>query len=131
MKRILSFLLAVIMVAMMIPVTVISADYRTASAPFVTKVLEVDGQKDDVYGAAFSVGTSADPVRGNAYFAHDGNFLYVYVDVEDKTAAPLRADKKEIIGGDGGNGFANLRANDGVTVGINFGKTDIIVEDGT
>ncbi len=126
MKRILSFLLAVIMVAMMIPLTIISADYRTASAPFVSKALEVDGKKDDVYGAAFSVGTSADPVRGNAYFAHDGNFLYVYVDVEDKTAAPLRADKKEIIGGDGGNGFANLRANDGVTVGINFGKTDMM-----
>ena len=120
MKRIALFLLAALMVIGMLPM-VATADYRTAAAPFVTETPTVDGQMDACYGEAFSVGTSVDPVHGTAYFCHDGTYLYVYVDVTDTTRVTTPADKKEIVGGTGGNGFADLRCNDGVTVGINFG----------
>ncbi len=122
MKRVLSFVLSVITVVMLLPIYASSAEYSTAYAPFASVAPAVDGKKDDCYGQSFAVGSESDPVHGTAYFCHNGSYLYVYVDVTDPTAAPLKADKKEVVGGNGGYGFADLRCNDGVTVGINLGS---------
>lgn len=122
MKRLLSFALALITVVMMLPLGISAAEYSTAKAPFSAVLPIMDGLLDEGYGEAFDVGSESDPVHAKAYFCHDGSYLYVYVDVTDSTVAPKKADKKEIVGGNGGQGFADLRCNDGVTVGINLGN---------
>lgn len=121
MKRALSLILAVVMVALLVPVTV-SANGSSSLMANYTWSITVDGVKDSFYpDNGLAVGNETDAVHGTAYFAHDDEYLYVFVEVTDSTIAPLTADKKGVLGGNV-DSYANLGYNDGVAVGYNFGN---------
>ncbi len=115
MKRILALFLAVVMVALAVPVMV-SADGSTPTAVWTKTAATIDGTKDAIYtGAGVPVGENA-----TAYFAFDTGAIYAFVDVTDSTKSNDYYKNGASMGATT-PGVSQLSTNDSVTIGLCYG----------